>query len=175
MTLKHSSLVRWVGSLMLVLGFLLSQEAQALTVEEAYQAIPHRRTVFQASQTSMPAADSAYLTQLFEAVDRAIVARVEAARGTEVGAAYQLVWVAWKKLKAPAKLQKTQDLLREAIENEQASLAASHGRLNSSDPRAQAASQKLHQAYDQIMTMYPAENPTVKAAFFDYPCALDFF
>ena len=154
---------------------LLATSAYSLTVDEAYRAIPHRRTVFAGSSGTMPAAERAYLTQLFEAVDLAIVAKIEMRNGVSASTAYDPVWTAWKKLKAPSKLQHVQTLFKEAIENEQASLTDSRGRVNSADPRTQVASAKLHEAYDETMRIYPNESATVRDAFFDYPCALDFY
>jgi len=154
---------------------LAASAAFSITVEEAYQAIPHHRTVFQAAEAAMPAGESAYLTQLFTAVDQAIVAKVQAGRGESVESSYAPVWAAWGRLKAPAKLQKIQDLFRRAIENEQASLSDSQGRVNAADARTHEASQALQEAYSELMRLYPAENQNNRQAFFDYPCALDFF
>lgn len=47
-----------------------------LDVEQAYAAIPHRRTVWQPSGSTVPAADATYLQNIFEVIDQTIAVRV---------------------------------------------------------------------------------------------------
>src|SRR3954464_7487640 len=57
----------------------------ALSVEEAYQAIPHQRTVFESKQAKMAEPVAGALQRLFELVDQAIVLRVESAKDFSPG------------------------------------------------------------------------------------------
>src|SRR3990172_9139356 len=48
------------------------------SVEEAYAAIPHRRTVFRFERSAIDGPERAYLRLMFEVIDLAVVARVSA-------------------------------------------------------------------------------------------------
>lgn len=151
--------------------------AQAMSVEEAYQAIPHHRTVFSPKEATMPKPEADALMTLFEATDVAIIAKARVKKGESVAAAYADAFKAQKALRLPEKLKAIQHLIAEAVQNEHDYLSAS--RANPSlpfqgHPLVQSASQKLHQAYSELMRLYPSENASNKQAFFDYLCALDF-
>jgi hypothetical protein len=47
-----------------------------LDVEQAYAAIPHRRTVWQQTASTVPAEDATYLQNIFQVIDQAIALRV---------------------------------------------------------------------------------------------------
>jgi len=47
-----------------------------LSVDQAYAAIPHRRTAWTESQTTVPADERAYLRTIFLVVDEVIAVRV---------------------------------------------------------------------------------------------------
>src|SRR5512144_3253835 len=60
-------------------GLLLSGASfYAITVEEAYRAIPHRYTPFESTQVKMSPKDAAVLQEFFRLVNLAIVERVQA-------------------------------------------------------------------------------------------------
>src|SRR5687767_11979593 len=80
----------------------------AVSVEEAYRMIPHRRTAFQVTSARMAAPDRTYLEAFFKAIDQAIVAKVSSRRNTPVAQAYAPVWRAWEELNPPAALKATQ-------------------------------------------------------------------
>lgn len=150
---------------------------QAMTVDEAYRAIPHRQTVFQASSAQMSAAEREYLVAFFQAIDLAIVAKMSTGRGKTVVQNYEPVWKAWETLKPSSQMKATQDRVKSAIEDQQAYLQdIEHKKTvwNTGHPKVQSASGKLHAAYGDLMRLYPRENATNQQAFFDYLCALDF-
>jgi hypothetical protein len=164
----------------LVVCLAAVSSAEQLTVEAAYNAIPHGRTVFLAGEAKMAAAERDYLVKLFAIADKAIVAKVEAGRKRPVNEAYAPVWSALKELPENDRLKSVRESVASAIEDEQAYLRDwQAGRLTTltdlrSEPRVQSASNKLRNAYSQLMSMYPSENAHNKQAFFDYLCALDF-
>src|SRR5262245_54590638 len=61
----------------LAFSLLLGLIASAMTVEEAYRAIPHRYTPFDAKAAKMPANQSACLESFFKLVNLAIVGRIQ--------------------------------------------------------------------------------------------------
>ena len=61
----------------ILLACLLAPVAQAMTVEEAYHLIPHKKTDFNVSSANVTAAEAAYLEQFFKLVNLAIVERVQ--------------------------------------------------------------------------------------------------
>lgn len=87
----------------------------AVSVEEAYRLIPHRRTAFQVTSARMAVPDRTYLEAFFKAIDQAILAKVSSRRNTPVAQAYVPVWRAWEQLNPPAALKATQDKVRAAI------------------------------------------------------------
>jgi hypothetical protein len=181
---RHSFLV------LLVLTTLYSHNVSAMTVEEAYAAIPHHRTVFEpgASRLSRPQIDS--LKLLFLLSDRATVLRVEGMRAFRDGRSeelrrimesYRVVIASLKDLKATSEVTPIQALVLDAVQDHQRFF-----RTKLDDPRMvarrdlsftadiQQASQKLHRAHDLLMQTFPNEPNVNKAAFYDYLCALDF-
>ena len=156
-----------------------------MSVAEAYQAIPHRRTVFDYEQATMPEDEKIYLHQMFAFIDLAIVERVKmllwlsspVARGAPADN-YDNILSQIQSLKAPGPLQNFHNLVHDAIseqhkaldEWQKNSLPASMAQ----HPLVQSASSKLHEAYSILLSLYPQESQYNKEAFFDYLCALDF-
>lgn len=140
---------------------LLARAATAMSVDEAYSAIPHRRTVFDRGAAKMSADEADALARLFVLIDRAIVARI-----TKTG--HDDVLAALRSLNPPQPLGRVRTLVIEAVSAEQAYLAGA-------DQTAVAtASARLHEAYAELMRLYPEEGAHNRDAFFDYLCALDF-
>jgi len=165
----------------------LATAALADAIEDAYSAIPHTRTVFDGSAARMSSAERDCLKTLFSLVDAAIVERVNMLiwlqSGGEKGAVatqYDYILDQLESLETPEKLKSIRDLVVSAIRQQKAFLeewsAAEDDRpVNvGAHPLVQSASQKLHQAYAELMAIYPAEGSHNKQAFFDYLCALDF-
>lgn len=149
----------------------------ALSVEEAYRLIPHRRTGFQATSARMAGPDRAYLEAFFAAIDQAIVAKVSSSTKTPVAQAYAPVWKAWDELRPSAAFKSTQDKVKAAIVDQQSfllELERNQTGWNMNHPKVRSASSKLQAAYGDLIRMYPTEDATNKQAFFDYLCALDF-
>jgi hypothetical protein len=140
---------------------LLVRSAAAMSVDEAYASIPHRRTVFDRRAATMPAEEADALQRLFAIVDRAIVARV-----TKSG--YDPLLAELRALDVPSRLRRVHTLVTEAV-------VAEHAYLTRNDQAAvQTASARLHEAYAELMRLFPEEGPQNRDAFFDYLCALDF-
>ena len=145
----------------MVLALILAaQGAGAMSVDEAYASIPHRRTVFDRHAALMPADEADGLVRLFALVDRAIVARV-----TKTG--YEPLLAELRALALPPRLQPVQRLVVEAVVAERAYLDGEASAVH-------MASTRLHEAYGQLMRLYPEEGAQNRDAFFDYLCALDF-
>ena len=150
----------------------------AMSVEEAYQSIPHRRTVFNSQEAKMDSAEAAYLTKLFDWMDQAIVAKQSIFKGADASSAYAGVWKSLQDLQPPAKLKRVQDLYAQAAKDEAAFLQVWQKMpvrsFNANHPLVNQASGRLIQGYNELMRLYPAEDQHNKDAFYDYPCALDF-
>lgn len=145
----------------LVALLLLARSAAATSVDEAYAAIPHRRTVFDRRAATMSTAEADGLERLFTLVDRAIVARV-----TKSG--QETVLADLRALDLPARLRHVQALVTEAVVAERAYV------VEGQDSAVQTASARLHQAYAELMRLFPGEGAHNRDAFYDYLCALDF-
>ncbi len=155
------------------------------SVEEAYRAIPHQRTVFDplaAEKAGMRADESKALDRLFALVDQAIVAKVDSQRriqaGTEASPAYGQIRKAVREVKIPAKLENFRKLV-EAVVDEHARYfeeLRTQGTQKAAGlhPLIQSSSQKLHQAYGDLLNLFPEQQGRNRQAFFDYLCALDF-
>ena len=158
------------------LWIAVSAPAFCMTPEEAYRAIPHQRTVFDAKAGAMSEDEKRFLEVFFELVDSAIVLKVEAmqTRPALMGADYQSLKARLESLETPPKLSHVKKLVHEAIKAQEAYLAQSPRPAFASNDKVGQASQKLREAYGEIMSLYPNEKPRNKQAFFDYLCALDF-
>ncbi len=169
------------------------ESSPKMSVEEAYRAIPHHRTVFDASGARMENVERIFLEQFFSLVDSAIVQRVEMLSYLQSGGQRGQVWRKsgslfndLNALNVPPTLRPVYGLVSEAITEQRKYLdewyqAFTDGkpytyrfRDNPNHSLVTSSSQKLHQAYDGLMKLYPQESDQNKAAFFDYLCALDF-
>ena len=145
----------------LVVLMVLARPAGAMSVDQAYAAIPHRRTVFDRRAATMSAPEADGLVQLFALVDRAIVARV-----TRAG--HDAVLTDLRALDLPERLRRVQALVTAAVVAERAYV------VDSNQGAVQAASANLHEAYAELMRLFPGEDANNRDAFYDYLCALDF-
>lgn len=139
---------------------LLVRSAAAMSVADAYASIPHRRTAFDRSAATMSAGEADGLERLFALVDRAIVARV-----TKTG--HDGVLAELRSLDLPPRLGRVHSLVTDAVVAERAYLAGDAAAI-------QTASARLHEAYAELMRLYPGEGAHNRDAFYDYLCALDF-
>ena len=140
---------------------VLARTAAAMSVDEAYASIPHRRTVFDRRAATMSGEEADGLVRLFALVDRAIVARV-----TRAG--HDRAVADLRGLELPARLRRVQSLVTDAVVAEQAYLA------DGGEAAIHTASARLHEAYAELMRLFPGEAAHNRDAFFDYLCALDF-
>lgn len=151
--------------------------AQVMSVEEAYRAIPHGRTVFKVKQAKMGQASSRFLSAIFDMIDEAIVLKMTSlTRGVRADAeGYAKLRARMDALPTPEGLSRFKEQVMEAIDLERDYLSDNPKVLSMArDTRVSRASSLLKSAYSQLMEIYPAENGHNKKAFFDYLCALDF-
>ena len=128
-----------------------------ISVDDAYAAIPHRRTVWAEEGSTVPAPERDYLKVMFRLEDEAVAARVAGLQkysrnqfeDSDVDSEFdQLITFARGAVPPPS--------------------------LIDQNPAARKASGELRAAYEELMSKYPQEGQTNKDAFFDYHCALDF-
>jgi hypothetical protein len=176
--------------ILFALLFCTSTLCQALTIEQAYAAIPHQRTLFDARASTLGPVKVAALQRLFALADRGTVLRVEGWQALHAGDARDLARVLGgyaallselARAGEVAELAAVQNLVQQAVQQHQGYFAAKAqagpkgGKFDTTlgAPISQA-SQKLHQAYGMLMQQYAREPAVNKSAFFDYLCALDF-
>lgn len=168
--------------------------ASRLTVEEAYAAIPHRRTAFRFEQSPIPEPDRSYLRLMLELVDRGVVARVSAYRSFYYGesnrepllrAISELARFAEVEVVPPPGLEVYHGEIVSALRAQEAFFTEwlrEDTRFRSRDPKLLSrhplvleSSRALRAAYSVLMNRYGAgEGAENRNAFFDYHCALDF-
>ena len=177
----------------ILLACLLVPVAQAMTVEEAYRLIPHKKTDFNASSAKMTPAEVGYLEQFFELVNLAIVERVQTLQwfrsGGTRGRSYRSyqgqieeVLAQLQNLDVPAHLKHVHRLVIDAIHEQRtfyerwksAVAAGKRFRFNGGDPLVRTSHAKLIEAYYGLLQLFPNEQKQNKEAFFDHLCALDF-
>ncbi|HJR08195.1 MAG TPA: hypothetical protein VJ842_13115 [Pyrinomonadaceae bacterium] len=163
-----------------------------LSVEEAYRAIPHRRTAMDFAASNIPTQERRYLEVAFHLIDQAIRLRVTAYRKFSQGETGDAGLIAdmgriiefLQSAEPPANLSSYHKQLFKALSDQRAYFEewsarggqfqyGSHNRL-ASHPKVQGASNALKAAYGILMEIYSAEGDNNKQAFFDYHCALDF-
>jgi hypothetical protein len=154
---------------------LAGEQKPPLSVEDAYRAIPHERTKFDAAAAAMPAAERDFLDIFFGLTDDAVVARVARQQGGgEDG--YAAILARLKALDVPEKLKPAHALVVAAVTEQRDYLQKSKpgAGLDAADPLVSDSHAKLLAAYDELMRLYPAENGHNKKAFYNHLCALDF-
>lgn len=161
-----------------------------LSVDQAYAAIPHRRTVWDESSSTVPPAERPYLRVIFKVIDEAVAVRVASLQNFSAGqydrsdpvAQYdQLIGFA-RRMPVPRTLATYHHKVLDGLSGQRqffsdwkskraqfpfAGQIAGH-------PGVRRASAALRDAYNELMGKYPNESSTNKDAFFDYHCALDF-
>jgi hypothetical protein len=161
-----------------------------LSAEQAYAAIPHRRTVWNGSDSSVPAEERAYLQVIFQIVDEAIAVRVAGLQNfpeqrfdaVDVDGQFERLISFVRSMPVPARLGAYHSDILSALSSDRQFFAEwksqgasfAFARQIAGHPGVRAADGALHAAYGELMSKYPAESQTNKDAFFDYHCALDF-
>jgi hypothetical protein len=163
-----------------------------LSVEEAYRAIPHRRTAIDFAASSIPTQERRYLEVAFHLIDQSIRLRVTAYQKFSQGEAGDGQLISdmgrvgefLQSYEPPANLSGYHKQLVKALAEQRAffeewsargkqfQYGTPHGLA--AHPKVQGASNALKAAYGILMQIYSGENEHNKQAFFDYHCALDF-
>ena len=179
------------SALILLLALALQAwEAKALSVDEAYAAIPHQRTAFDAGASKLSASQISALQQLFNHSDRGTVLRIEGMGAAKSGnmqaskrilADYASLASDLAAQRVPPELKPVQHLIGQALQDHKQFFAQrlqerqAQARFDPAfTPDVHQASQKLHRAYSVLMQSFPGEPTINKKAFFDRLCALDF-
>ncbi len=161
---------------------LLCGSTYAMEIEQAYQLIPHKRTVFQLHQSNIPATEAQQVAKLLLLAEKAMVERVDAmANGAgKTGYLSRIDGILWQidQLRVPTGVQAARDHIQTAVQQhrvffELQNVTGDHAKANRQQ-LVQASHRHLISAYQLLMQTYPKETKHNKQAFFDYLCALDF-
>ena len=155
-----------------------------MTIEQAYAAIPHRRTIFDPGIANMGPNEAAYLKALFSLIDLAVKERVETLLWLQSNGAkgdgwddYDMILSRLNNLRAPANLQTVHQLVIDAIQEHRDVLRQwrqAPSTVSMNHPLVQSSSRKLYQAYGMVTQLYGKEQPRNQQAFYDTFCCLDF-
>jgi hypothetical protein len=161
-----------------------------MSVDEAYAAIPHRRTVWDDIGTTVPADEKAHLRTMFKLMDHAIVVRVAGLQNfssqqfekSDPAAGYGRLIEFARGMPVPSGLTAYHQKILDGLSNQRqffAEWAAARGHFQFAQqigdhPAVRNASTSIRAAYNELMSRYPDESQENKNAFFDYHCALDF-
>jgi hypothetical protein len=161
-----------------------------LSVDQAYAAIPHRRTVWNDADSTASSAEKDYLKTIFEVLDQATAVRVAGMQNYAAGhsdysdpdSQYEQLITFTQSMTPPPKLATYHSYVLQGLTNQRQfftewkAKAENFGypQIVSTHPAVQRASGALRSAYQELMRRFPAETQTNKDAFFDYHCALDF-
>ncbi len=162
----------------------------SLSVDDAYNSIPHRRTVWSDDRTTVPAGEREYLKAMFQVLDATVVARVAGiqnySRGdfTSFDAEGQLGRLSdyVRQAQVPPALADYNNRVLTALAGEQQFFhdwksetdTFDYTKQVNSHPGVNQSSAALRAAYQDLMSKYPQESEANRDAFFDYHCAADF-
>ena len=169
----------------------------AMSVEEAYRAIPHRYTPFESKSVKMSPKEAAVLQEFFRLLNLAIIERVQAQAWFQSNGKRGVTFpnyqqstdgliVQLEALAVPESLKAVHRNVIDALKDQRAYFeewqrAVRRGELfryqpgaSPHHPRVLSSSKKLQQAYGRLIQHYPQETERTKQAFFDHLCALDF-
>ena len=176
---------------MLAYNFYVPQ-ARAMTVEQAYRAIPHTRTQFDPMRSNLDRETKIYLMSLFELTDIAVVMRVELESGLLYGknidigqylGIYERILQELETLQTPERLQKVPVFITDALRDQIVFLKEWYSadvdmkdsyRKYQQNELVRAANRSLVMAYKELLTRLPHETRYNKQSFFNHLCALDF-
>lgn len=172
--------------------FVHAPQTYAMTVEQAYRAIPHTRTQFDPMRSNLDRETKIYLMQLFELTDIAVVMRVEMESALMYDKSidiqkymrvYERVLLELENLKTPSRLKKVPVYITDALRDQIVFLQewyAADGAIKDSYRKYQqnelvrAANRSLVMAYKELLSRLPHESRYNKQSFFNHLCALDF-
>jgi hypothetical protein len=166
----------------LALILLACSSAHAMGIEQAYQLIPHQRTVFQLHKTNLPASEAQQVARLLKLSEKAMVERVNALKNGASKTDYmsRIDSILWQieQLQVPGQVKAARDHIQIAVQQHRSFFELQND--SGSNAKAsrnqliQSSHQHLISAYGVLMRSYPEEVKHNKQAFFDYLCALDF-
>lgn len=167
-----------------------------MTVQDAYQAIPHQQTPFNKKRSKIPAKESKYLDHFFFVSDMALRARVmtlnyfwdrkRSMSIEEYNAEIDNFLSSFEFAKAPTEaLVEAERLLIESIKEQQEFFNAwekargtdkfeLYSKNMANHPKVKSSHGKLLQTYYILKAAYPREDEQNLQAFYDHLCALDF-
>jgi hypothetical protein len=160
------------------------------SVEDAYAAIPHRRTIWDENGTTVPPGEREYLQTMFQVLDQAVRVRVAGQQAfsnqqfdsADVDGEFNRLIAFIRSMPIPPGMNSYHQQILSALSGERQYFAdwKSQGdrfpfaQQVANHPGVRAASANLRSAYGELMSKYPNESPSNEDAFFDYHCALDF-
>jgi hypothetical protein len=168
-----------------------------MTINEAYQSIPHKRTPYSTQVSSLSLPEREFLSQLFALSDQALVERVvtlaafrtgDRRRFTTYETNVSRILAELRTLQEPPSARGFVTMLSEAIQEQrlffqkwdtaladQRPFAFPTGTaINGVDPNVGKASGELRRLYAELMARYGAEHVQNREAFYQHLCALDF-
>tara|TARA_R110002126_G_scaffold291807_1_gene459722 strand:+ start:172729 stop:173292 length:564 start_codon:yes stop_codon:yes gene_type:complete len=166
--------------------------AQAMSIEDAYKAIPKQQVTYDPIASPLDEAHRTYLNAFFSLIDMAVAVRVEMLEKMYNEAAYDYAYYRdnyifvineISSLQTPYDLYETQRLTLEALREQwqffeqwhYADITMKQGyKQYAAHPDVQTSSRKLIQAYNVFMQQYTEETSHNKKAFYTHLCALDF-
>lgn len=175
-----------------VLLFTLPNHAKAMSIEDAYKAIPKRQITYDPYISTLDETKSQYLNAFFSAIDRAVALRVELLQFMYHDHSYDIEYYRQAYLTAiddilslptPYDHYETQSLVVDALREqwqffEQWHYAEGHMRdaykQYGTHPYVKSSSKKLIRAYNIFMGLYPGEADINRQSFYNHLCALDF-
>jgi hypothetical protein len=168
-----------------------------MTIDEAYQSIPHKRTPYNSQVSALSLPEREFLSRFFALSDQALVERVatlaafragDRQRFTTYEANASRILAELRTLPEPPSARGFVPMLSEAIQQqhlffqkwdtalaEQRSFAFPTGTATSGvDPNVGKASAELRRLYANLMARYATEHARNREAFYQHLCALDF-
>src|SRR2546422_7464575 len=184
-------------ALSILLALSQGSPSWGLTVEEAYQAVPHKRTPYEAQLSTLGPPEREFLSRFFVLSDQALVERVETLKALREGnrLPYERyeeniarILTGLRLLQEPASARGLVAALSRAIEHQRAffrkwntatavrrpfSFPAGETQTGI-DPSIGKASEELRRLYADLLSRYGTEHPHNREAFYQHLCALDF-
>lgn len=168
-----------------------------MTIDEAYQSIPHKRTPYRTQESALSPPEREFLSRFFTLSDQALVERVttlaafragDRQRFTTYESNISRILAELRSLPEPTSARGFVTMLREAIQQQQlffqkwnTALAEQHPfafptgtAVSGIDPNVSKASAELRRLYADLMARYGAEHAQNREAFYQHLCALDF-
>ena len=166
------------------------QANASMSVEDAYAVIPHRRTVWNEDQTTVPMGEREYLKAMFQVLDQTVVARSAGIQNysrkdfTSFDAEGELDQLSdyVRQVQVPPALSNYNQQVLAALAGERQFFYDwkndpdhfDYNRQVNSHPGVNSSSTALRSAYQVLMSRYPQESQSNQDAIFDYHCAADF-